>query len=37
MLFLQAVYINYILFKAIVVHKPKHGETRSSVCNTCSQ
>jgi len=34
---LHAGYINYILFKAVVVNKPKHGETRSSVCNTCSQ
>jgi len=25
------------LFKAVVVNKPKYGEIRSSVCNTCSQ
>jgi len=33
---LHAGYIHYILFKADVVKKPKNGETKSSVCNTCS-
>jgi len=34
---LHAGYINYILFKAVALNKPKHGEIRSSVWNTCSQ
>jgi len=34
---LHAGYINYILFKAVVVNKLKHEETRSSVSSTYSQ
>jgi len=30
---LHAGFINYILFTAVVVNKPKHGDIRSSVCN----